>query len=86
MQLEQTRTAYDIFIEVYAEKHGLTIQEAQQQVSPQDVETRLRALHQQWLNGAFSFGKFAELMDTPHWELWEMLDAARLTRSRTPSH
>ena len=44
------------------------------EISPDEFEQQIRELHQGWMQGNFSFGRFTELIGIPHWELWEILD------------
>ncbi len=69
---------YDLFAQYRAEQTGQTESEIRQAFSQAEFEQLLHNLHQRWLNGEISFGRFTELIGVPHWELWEILEAMKL--------
>ncbi len=77
MEIKQA-LAYDLFLEAHALYTGQTIDEIRVEISPEEFEARIRALHYQYMNGQFSFGRFTELAGVAHLELREILDAIGL--------
>lgn len=77
MQTKQA-LAYDLFVEAHALYTGKPIEQVQAEISPDEFEARIRALHYQYMAGNFSFGRFTELAGVAHLELREILDALGL--------
>lgn len=70
--------AYDLYLEAHAAYTGQTLSQIEQMMTEADFETHLRELHERYLNGEFSIGKFTELMGVAHLELWEILESLNL--------
>jgi hypothetical protein len=82
MQTHHLTTAYDLYTQARAEQTGRTDAEQRANISPEAFEAQVRELHQCWMGGEFSFGRFTELIGVPHWELWEILEALGLPLHR----
>jgi hypothetical protein len=82
VQIEQTHTGYDIYVEYRAEKTGKSEAEIRVEIGAEEFERQVRQLHTQWMSGEFSFGKFTELISIPHWELWQILETFDLPLHR----
>jgi hypothetical protein len=78
METTQNILAYDIFLEIQAEKTGKTAAELRAEFPPEEFIKHLGVLYNQWQSGEISFGKFTELINVPHWELREILEALSL--------
>jgi hypothetical protein len=78
MQAQQTKHAYDLFVEARSLYTGQTETDIRSTVSEEEFERQIRQLHEQWMHGEFSFGKFTEHAQIAHLELWEILDALGL--------
>lgn len=73
MQIKDTTTAYELFIQAHADYLKKPADQVKAEVSPEHFEEQLHNLHQRYMAGEFSFGRFTELIGVPHWELWEIL-------------
>ncbi len=82
MQMEQTTTAYELFVEAHSLYTQRSAEQIRADVRPDEFERQLRQLHSQWLNGTFSFGKFTEIIGVAHAELWDILAALGLVLHR----
>lgn len=69
---------YDLFAQCRAELTGQSETEIRQAFNQAEFEQLVYNLHERWLNGEISFGRFTEMIGVPHWELWEILEAMRL--------
>lgn len=74
MKTQDLTAAYELFVEIHADYTGKSTEQVRAEISPEQFEERLRDLYQQYAAGAFSFGRFTELISVPHWELWQILD------------
>lgn len=81
-QMEQTSTAYERFVEAHSLYLGREAEQIRAEIQPDEFERQVRQLHGQWLSGAFSFGKFTEIIGVAHAELWDILDILGLTLHR----
>jgi hypothetical protein len=74
MQTQQATNAYDLYMEAHAAYSNKSLIQVQSETPPDLFESRVRTLHQQYMAGEFSFGRFTELLGVPHWELWQILE------------
>jgi hypothetical protein len=74
MQTKQITAAYDLFVEIHADYAGKTVAQVQAEINSEKFEEQIHRLHEQYIAGEFSIGRFTELMGVPHWELWEILE------------
>jgi hypothetical protein len=70
--------AYERFLEAHALYTGKTPEQVQTEITPDEFEARIRALHYQYIAGQFSFGRFTELAGVANLELREILEALGL--------
>lgn len=78
MQETKQALAYDLFVEAHALYTGKSAEQVQAEISPDEFEARIRALHFQYMSGQFSFGRFTELAGVANLELREILEALGL--------
>ncbi len=81
MQETRQTLAYDRFIEARTLYSGRPTEQIRAEISPDEFEARIRALHYQYMAGQFSFGRFTELAGVANLELREILDALGLPTS-----
>lgn len=77
MQTKQT-TAYDLFVEAHAAYIGKSPEQIAAETTSDEFEELLSSLHHQYMEGQFSMGRFTELIQVPHLELWEILEVLGL--------
>jgi predicted HTH domain antitoxin len=78
MQETKQALAYDLFVEAHTLYAGKSAKEIRAEISPDEFEARIRAMHYQYMAGQFSFGRFTELAGVANLELREILDALGL--------
>lgn len=74
MQIKDMTAAYEMFVQVHAEYAHKTAEQVKTEIDMAQFEAQLHELHEQYMAGVFSFGRFTELIGVPHWELWQILD------------
>ena len=73
MQTKQVTAAYDLFVQIHADYTGKTVEQVEAEINPEQFEEQIRTLHDRYIAGEFSIGRFTELIGIPLWELWEIL-------------
>jgi hypothetical protein len=71
--------AYSLFVEAHALYTGKSPRDILNEISVDEFEARIRALHYQYIGGNFSFGRFTELAGLAHAELREILEVFGLS-------
>ncbi|MBL8155393.1 MAG: hypothetical protein JNM70_14510 [Anaerolineae bacterium] len=66
-------TIYDLFVEAHSRYTGKSAAQVRAELGPDECEARIRMLHEQYMAGQFSFGRFTELVGVAHLELREIL-------------
>jgi hypothetical protein len=71
---EHIQAAYDLFVDVYSARVGKTEAQARAEVSPQEFDKQIRDLYPRYMNQEFSIGKFADLLQVPVLNLYDILN------------
>jgi hypothetical protein len=67
------RPSFDRFVEAHSRYAGKSAAQIRTELGPDECEARIRMLHEQYMAGQFSFGRFTELVGVAHLELREIL-------------
>ncbi|GEM_PF-2533751 len=74
MQIKQNSAAYELFVELYAAHTGKSEGVVEAEITPEQFEARLNTLYQQYMNREFTIGKFADLLQVPTLNLYDLLE------------
>ncbi len=74
MKTKQNIVAYELFIELYAARTGRSETIVEAEITPEQFEARLKTLYQQYMNREFTIGKFADLLQVPTLNLYDLLE------------
>lgn len=78
MQTKQATAAYNLFTEVRAAHTGKSEAQVQGEISLEQFDQQIHALHQQYMNHEFTIGKLADLLEVPALNLYDILEELEL--------